>query len=419
MNRIYNPFQPNTPVFQKMFTWRESEIDSIDQALFQTKNWNPNNILLIWERWIWKTSLLSHAKKFSQWEVNSWPMKYNFLSVQVILTDNTTLLDLAKKITKSIEREFKSINPELDVLKKTWDFISRLSIAWVSLKQSDQSQMSNEEFIDEFIHSLIDTVKWITEDNLYQEMWLNEKKDGIVLLIDEWDKANKDLDLWVFLKTLSEKLNIESANKLLIIMAWLPKVREVLRESHQSSLRIFNELILPPLTKEEISELSQNAIIESNNATNWDLTITKEACADLFGYSEGYPHFAQQIGYSAFEANTDNEISGKDVMQWFFWENWALDRIWKRYYDTFYYRDISSKSHREILSILAKQWNTWSSIKKIKKDFKGNDNTLKSWLSALVKKNIILKNEKEKWEYRLQWWSFAFWIHRINKRKKV
>lgn len=419
MSNIYNPFKPHSPVFSWMFTWRINEIENIDKALFQTKNWNPNNVLLIGERWIWKTSLLSLAKHFSEWEINFWKDSYNFLTIQITLTENTTLLDLAKNINKNIERQFRKINPELNWIKQIWNFMSRLQVAWISLKENISPLISNEEFIDDFIYWIIDTIKSITENDTYQKIWLTEKKDWIVLLIDEWDKANKNLHIWSFLKILSEKLNIESSNKLLIIMAWLPKVRDILRESHESSLRLFNEYILPPLTKAEVKTLSENAIKESNEKSSEKITINKGACDLIFTFSEWYPHFVQQVGYSAFEKKDSNVIWEKEIENWFFWKNWALDQIWKRYYENFYYKDISSKSHREILWIMANQWNEWTKIKTIKKHFSGKDTTLKSWLSALTKKNIILKNNKTKWEYRLQWASFAFWINEHNKAKET
>ena len=418
MTNTFNPFKPNSPIFRWMFTWRANEIENIDQALFQTRNWNPNNILLIWERWIWKTSLLSLSKHFAEWEINYWSDQYNFLTVNIILTENTTLVDLAKSINKSIERQFKKINPELNWIKQIWWFLSRLQVAGVSLKDNSSQLITNEEFIDDFIYSLIDTIKSITEDNSYIELWLKEKKDGIVLLIDEWDKACDNLHIWSFLKILSERLEMESANKMLVIMAWLPKTRNVLRKSHESSLRLFHEYILPPLNIEEVKYLVKKSIEDSNNKSSTTLKITEKACDLIYTYSEWYPHFVQHIWYSAFNANTDSKIDEDDVSDWFFAKYWALYQIGKIYYESVY-NNITSAKQKQILWIMSEKWNTWTKLQFLKKKFKWNESTLNSGLKSLTERNIVLKNEKVKWEYRLQWWSFAFWINKKDQIKKT
>jgi hypothetical protein len=53
----FNPFQPNKIVAPGMFAGRLPEINSIEQALFQAKNGNPQHFLLQGERGIGKLSL--------------------------------------------------------------------------------------------------------------------------------------------------------------------------------------------------------------------------------------------------------------------------------------------------------------------------------------------------------------------------
>lgn len=160
---------------------------------------------------------------------------------------------------------------------------------------------------------------------------MREKKDGIVILLDEVDHATPSLNLGVFLKNLTEVLVQENANKVLLIIAGLPKVRDILSASHKSSLRLFEEFKLTPLSRDEAKDVIRRGLKEAEKHGPVT-TITKEAMEHICFYSEGYPHFVQQIGYSAFAVDTDNNITEEDVKQGMFMKSGAFDLIGDRYY---------------------------------------------------------------------------------------
>src|SRR3989338_5213600 len=163
MTNRFNPFKPNSPVYMGMFAGRSREIDCIAKALFQTKNGNPAHILLIGERGIGKTSLLSLANNFAKNEISWDEQKYNFLTVQINLTERMSVSDLAILIKNNIERELSKINPEITLVKRFWGFVSKLEAYGVRYN-NNQNELSDEsQIIDQFIHSLVDTVKNLTQ----------------------------------------------------------------------------------------------------------------------------------------------------------------------------------------------------------------------------------------------------------------
>jgi len=103
MTMRYNPFKPNSPVYQGMFAGRYDEILEIEKALFQTKNGNPVNIMIVGERGIGKSSLLMVSRLLASEEIND--IKNNFLTVRIGLTGESSIMDLAYKIQLGIERE--------------------------------------------------------------------------------------------------------------------------------------------------------------------------------------------------------------------------------------------------------------------------------------------------------------------------
>lgn len=173
------------------------------------------------------------------------------------------------------------------------------------------------------------------------------------------------------------------------------------------------------MTKNEVDYVISSAIKDSNKKSTVQISIDPKALPLIYGYSEGYPHFVQQIGYSAFEVNSDNLVSKEDIQQGFFMKNGALDCIGDRYYSKAYYTEITTDSQREILDIMANKWNEWVSREYILSQYKKGESALDNGLRALREKNTILAREGARGQYRLQWMSFAFWIKNHKRLTKV
>ena len=199
-------------------------------------------------------------------------------------------------------------------------------------------------------------------------------------------------------------------NRFLIGLAGLPKVRDILLKSHESSLRLFEELDLRPLSKQEINGVIDLGIKEANEKNPTQTTIAPEARVALADLSEGLPHFIQQFCFSAFERDKDGVITGEDVLESAFGRGGALDLIGDRYYrDTFYNR-IGKESYRQVLRIMAGSKSPWVTKDEIRKSFKGSATILDNAIHVLIIRNIIVPKEGEKGIYRLLHRGFAYWI---------
>lgn len=412
MNKI-NPFSPNSPVHRDMFAGRDAEINAIDKGLSQANYGNPTHLLLLGERGIGKTSLLNVGSMFAKGDFTWADKKHNFLVARIILNDNMCLADFAIYLKNAIEREINKTHPQLALIKKAWGFVSRFEAVGVAYRK-EESDKNSAKIIQEFIYSLSDTIKSIKDPALP----ITEKKEGLVILIDEADKASKDLHLGSFLKILTETLAAEGTNNIFFIVSGLPDARNKLSDSHESSLRLFQEFDLGPLSKIETSEVIENGLKEVEKESNIKVAIDPKAQEAIYLFSEGYPHFVQQIGYSIFEVDADNNISEEDVNKGVFMRGGALELIGDRYYVKPFYKDIAVESQREILTIMAEKWGNWITREEIKKVFSGKETSLTNGLHALREKGIIIPREGFKGQYRLQWASFAFWIKNHKKTER-
>lgn len=411
MKHRLNPFKPNHPIYEGLFAGRVDEIKLIDKALFHTRNENPTNILFIGERGIGKTSLLLLGKYLSQGVFTWSDEKYDFVPIHLVINPKTTLPDFAIKFHNALKRELLKINNTKKILETCWDFIKKLEIA--GCKINDTQETNNEVLIDNFIYSLTETVRNLTDKNESKD-----SKDGIIVFIDEVDTASKELDLGTFLKTLTETLTFEGCNKVLFVLAGLPQSTDRLRESHESSLRLFEEFEMKPLSQDDVKFVINSAlnVINNSESENEKLSISDKAMLSFYTYSEGYPHFLQQIGYSTIANCKTNLVDETLVVDSMFDKGGALELIGNRYYVDLYYNKINSDLYRQILSIMAEKWNQWISKEEIRKSFSGSGTNLANGLKALRDRNIILTKRGQRGLYRLQWMSFAFWI-KIHKMR--
>jgi len=405
MNSKVNPFQPNSPTPRGAFVGRIPEIEVIERALFQTRSGRSQSFLLLGERGIGKTSLLRLVKFFAQGAIPCRNSTLNYLVIDTDITKETTQSSLIRKIELSMDRELASTEQSRTAFKKIWGFAKRFEVGGVNYKDPEADK---EIMFDEFCYAMADTLKRISHTP--DSTLFNASYDGVLILIDEADNATVDLQLGAFVKLVTERVQKEGVDKLMFGLAGLPKTKDVLYDSHPSSLRIFEEMKLDQLADHEVRDVIQMALSISAE-TNKSLTsITPEAEAQLVSYAEGFPHFIQQYGFSAFEASDGNTITLFDVNRGAFGETGALVSIGNKYYRQDFSGKIKSDQYREVLLAMASDFDSWVTKKQIRERVKIKDGVLTNAINALVKRNIIIKKDGVQGVYRLRDKGFAKWM---------
>ena len=396
-----------------MFAGRLNEIETLEKGLHQTKHGSPINFLITGERGIGKSSLMSLLKPMASGDIKSPDYdRFNFITINAVLSERTNLVTLIKLIEKNIKREIGKIEKVRNFLNDTWSFVQRIKIMDSGVDQKSQTEDA-DIVIDDFAYSLAETCNRIIRPEKGEEA-----KDGIIFFIDEADNSCPDLHIGYFFKVVTELLQQHGCNNVMFVVAGLPEVIEKLSNSHESSIRIFFQLKIRELNPRDRHYVIEKGIEEGNKINEEKTTITEDAKKHISTLSEGYPHFIQQFGYSAFDFNSDGEISESDVLSGAFAADGALDAIGSRYYASAYHEQIKSDEYRQVLSIMAENMNSWIKKSEIREKFSGGDQTLSDALKALTTRKIILKNPSKIGEYRLQQRGFALWIKLFGERKK-
>ncbi len=409
---------PNYPVSPGMFIGRIEEVIRLDKHLIQAKASNPTNFLITGERGIGKTSLFLYITLVAKGDFPINGDAITFLVIHLDVDKNTTQLGFIRRVELAMRKELAKTEPAREFLKKAWSFLSRIEAGGIKLNP-DECENKDETLIDEFTYSLSDTVKRITGKE--PESPFASHYDGLLILIDEVDNSSKELGIGAFLKLIIERLQRLECRNVIIGIAGLPNIRTVLSESHPSSLRLFDEIELQPLTQAEINQVIDRCLEKANEGNEEKITITDEARESLILLSEGYPHFIQQFGFSAFAYDTDNKIEDMDVWRGALGEDGALNLIGDRYYRNDFYNKIQAESYRQVLTIMAEKFNDWITRSEIRKRFKGKEGVLDNALKALRDRKIIIPQEGKPGVYRLQHKGFALWIklHKVKPKVKT
>jgi hypothetical protein len=191
----------------------------------------------------------------------------------------------------------------LEMAKATWDFLRRWEVMGVKYSSAERNAQPNE---------LLDELTYTIEQTLSRS---GDEIDGILILIDEADKPGTQASLGEFVKVFTERLTKRSCNRVCIGLAGISTLLNQLRQSHESSLRIFKIFTLGPLAANERKDVIEKGLRDAKQKNGFEVTITDDAMEMISELSEGYPHFLQQYAYSAFAEDNDNLIDGNDVHQ--------------------------------------------------------------------------------------------------------
>ena len=413
MSKI-NPFNPNSPSGPGMFAGRITEIEATEKLLIQTKANKGHGFLLTGQRGIGKTSLLNLVKYQAEGYIDVNGQKLNFLVVDIDITKETTQQGLIKKIELALKRKLARTEKARAIFGEIWSFIGRIEAAGVKINTSSNSE--NELIFEEFCYSLADTLNRVTKAT--DKSKFDNSYDGLLIMIDEADNACPELDLGTFVKLLFERLQKEGTQHLMVGISGLPNTKKVLTDSHPSSLRIFEELVLDRLEEKDIQYVIKHVLKHSKEINGYETKIADRAEKLLINLSEGFPHFIHQYGFCAFDLSDGKTITEDNVISGAFGNNGAIEKIGDKYYRDDYYNKIKKDSYRQVLIIMSEKLDSWVGRTYIKNRFKGSDSTLNNAIAALRSRGIILDKEGSRGMYRLQDKGFAWWIVMNQKREE-
>jgi hypothetical protein len=404
----FNPFRPDKMMPPGMFSGRLDELKFIDHCLLQTKHGNPQHFLIEGERGIGKSSLLLCEQFVAQGHIEtlSTKQKLDFLVVSTSLLETDDYFSIIRKVAAAFKAEIAKRSAFKSFALSAWDVISRIEAAGFSYDRTGGQHHDSE------------LLGCLQNDFVHAASNLDGVADGILLLIDEADKPPVGGNLGLICKMLTEELSRRNCERVCIGLAGLPQVLDVLKASHESSLRIFKTMELMPLEDVERENVLDQGIEDANKKNTAPATMTTAAKKMIANLSEGYPHFLQEFAYCAFEEDTNNIIDESDVLQSLFREHGSFDQLGRKYFAQ-YYQMPGSDDYRKVLDVMSDHGNDWVSRGQIIKESGLKGGTVDNALRFLKSNAIINPDLSKSGLYKLPTRSFAVWVKAKKRAEKA
>lgn len=238
----FNPFKPNGIISPGIFMGRIQEIREIEHGLFQAKHGNPVHFMIQGERGIGKSSLFFVTKLVANGEIETLTdEKLNFLVISVDLGSASTQLDIIRTIGRELKEMIGAQSAIKERAKVFWEWATNWEILGVRFHK-DAATMDPHEALDTFVAQLANLCGAI-----------GNEIDGILILIDEADRPGPEANLGEFCKLLTERLARKQCNNVVVGLAGLPTLLGQLKQSHESSPRLFTTMLLSLFCRMSVS----------------------------------------------------------------------------------------------------------------------------------------------------------------------
>jgi len=406
-----NPFKPGSPVPPGIFAGRAKEIELIYRAVVQTAFFSPQNVLIVGERGIGKTSVAIISKAIAQKEI---PIFHDFkqplITAYFPIRKNTHPAIVITQLIEELEQVLETYETILSSVQKYFEtFLKRfkgISIKGLSLETHAEKNLTPDDVYSDARKVL----RKIATACFNQPAG---EQRGLCLIVDELDQMKDAESFSSFWKTLQELLLADGVNNLMVIFVGMPEMIQSLNEDHESFLRTFTPINLDRMNDADARDVIHKALSKTTK------TISHEAIDKIIYYSERYPHLIQEIGYTSFEVSNENEISLNDV------ENGvhgtidfkgSVDRLGELFFSKMYDEVKKSDNFKQILKIIANKSginHNWVLRQEILDDFPLKKTSCDSAIRTLKDKKILIKNPNKDGEYRLFSKMFQVYISKI------
>ena len=326
-NAKESPFYPGKPVPIEYFIARISEIERLERSIKQTLSGRNENIFIMGERGIGKSSLAGLIRYIAE-------KKYDFIGTHCFLGG---VKDLNEMIRLIFQRLFQGVKEKtiFEKLKNIFgDYIKEVKLFGMGVEfTKDPSELRT--ILDNFLP----TIRKINET-------IKDSKKGIILILDDLNGISKVPEFANFLKSFVDEL-ATSGNSLplMIIFVGIPEIKENMVRCQSSVSRIFSITDLLPMNKSESKEFFLNIFNKVN------ISVSDDALSYMANFSGGFPMLMHELGDAIFWLDKDNHIDKGDALSGLFE---AAKIVGKKYLDPQVYQVLKSETYRPILKKIGK-----------------------------------------------------------------
>jgi len=321
-NNRNSPFTPGNPVPVELFVGRSEQIKEIMRYIGQVSSGKQENVFLVGDRGIGKSSLAS----FLRYYVNT---QTDIFGVHVFLGGVSTLEEMVHYIFEQILKETKG-QPWYENIKKFFGkYIKEIGLFGISVSFNPP-----EEDLKELVRKFPEALHNILEE-------IKKQKKGLFIILDDINGLVEKLEFANWYKSFVDEIATHYDNfPVFMMLIGLPEKRDKLSNLQPSLMRIFRVIEIKKLTDEEVEDFLSKAFGKVN------MKVEPDAMELMVLYSSGLPILMHEIGDATFWMDTDGIINEKDATNGILV---AAQKVGEKYLDPKVYRAIRSLRYKSIL----------------------------------------------------------------------
>lgn len=327
-NKENSPFVPGSPVPVELFVGRSKQIEQLIQYSKQSLSGKQENVFLVGDRGIGKSSLAS----FLRYYVTT---HENMLGIHVFLGRVSTLEEMVRHIFEQILKETKGQTWFKDITKFFGKYIKEIGLFGISV-----SFVPPEEDLKELVRNFPEAL-----NNLLKK--IKKQKRGLFIVLDDINGLAEKEEFANWYKSFVDEVATHYKEfPVFIMLIGLPEKRDKLSKLQPSLMRIFSVVEIEKLSDEEVEDFLTKAFEKA------DMKVESGAMELMVHYSSGLPILMHEIGDATFWIDEDGIIDKKDAIMGVLA---ATEKVGQKYLDPKVYRAIRSERYRSILRKLGNE----------------------------------------------------------------
>jgi AAA+ ATPase superfamily predicted ATPase len=359
-----SPFVPGRPVPLEYFVARHKEIERLERSIRQTQSGRNENIFIVGERGIGKSSLAWYAHHLAENEA--------LLGAYCSMGSAKSLEDVVGIVfQRLLEGCDKSTFEKLkDAFRK---YIKSINLPLFGVEFTD-----HKSDLRDLVLGFIPMLKHVCEVSK------ENGKKGLFVVMDDLNGVTDLFDFSMFLKSTVDGIaTSRSRIPLFLILVGIPDRRLDMVKHQPSVARIFNIIDLPLIDESESREFFGKTFMEES------ITVSSEALALMVQLSGGYPMLMHEVGDAVFWQDSDNRIDVSDAKQGIME---AARTVGKKYIDPQISKVLKSKTYSSILWRVGKKLPLGGAFKRqeLLKEIPANEQkNLDNFLNRIKKLGIV------------------------------
>jgi len=332
-----SPFTPGSPVPSEFFVGRKEQIEKLLRYVKQTLGGKPENIFLLGDRGIGKSSFAS----FMRYYVST---HKKMLGIHTFLNKVSTLEEMTRLIFEEIAKETQQQGWFKNIAESFGDYIKEVGLFGVTIS-FNPPQQKLKELVSKFPETLANLLKEI-----------KKQKDGLFIALDDINGLASKKEFAHWYKSFVDEVATHYKNfPVFVMLIGLPEQRDILYNHQPSLMRIFRIIEIEKLFNEEVKEFFSKAFKQVA------IKVKPDAMNVMTIYSSGLPLLMHEIGDATFWADNDGIIDVKDAVEGILE---AAENVGRKYLDPKVYRTIRSERYRSILRKLGKEMPLYRGFRK-------------------------------------------------------